>query len=81
MQASVALLRQPVHLLALGFGVGLVPVAPGTAATAAAGIAGWWLMPVPLPARAALVAVLALPVSGFAAKAPDGSRRATPGRV
>ena len=60
MQASVALLRQPVHLLALGFGVGLVPVAPGTAATAAAGLAGWWLMPVPLPARAALVAVLAL---------------------
>ena len=60
MQASVALLRQPVHLLALGFGVGLVPVAPGTAATAAAGLAGWWLMPLPLPARAALVAVLAL---------------------
>ena len=60
MQASVALLRQPVHLLALGFGVGLVPVAPGTAATAAAGLAGWWLMPVPLPARAALVALLAL---------------------
>ena len=60
MQASVALLRQPVHLLALGFGVGLVPVAPGTAATAAAGLAGWWLIPLPLPARAALVAVLAL---------------------
>ncbi len=60
MQASVALLRQPVHLLALGFGVGLAPVAPGTAATAAAGLAGWWLMPMPLPARAALVAVLAL---------------------
>ena len=60
MQASVALLRQPVHLLALGFGVGLVPLAPGTAATAAAGLAGWWLMPLPLPARAALVAVLAL---------------------
>ena len=60
MQARVALLRQPVHLLALGFGIGLVPVAPGTAATAAAGLAGWWLMPLPLPARAALVAVLAL---------------------
>ena len=60
MQARVALLKQPVHLLALGFGVGLVPVAPGTAATAAAGLAGWWSMPLPLPARAALVAVLAL---------------------
>ena len=60
MRAGVALLRQPVHLLALGFGVGLVPVAPGTAATAAAGLAGWWLMPLPLPARATLVALLAL---------------------
>ena len=60
MRPGIALLRQPVHLLALGFGVGLVPVAPGTAATAAAGLAGWWLMPLPLPARAALVAVLAL---------------------
>ncbi len=60
MRAGVALLRQPVHLLALGFGIGLVPVAPGTAATAAAGLAGWWLMPLPLPARAALVALLAL---------------------
>lgn len=59
-QPGVALLRQPVHLLALGFGVGLVPVAPGTAATAAAGLAGWWLMPLPLPVRSALVAVLAL---------------------
>lgn len=60
MQSGIALLRQPVHLLALGFGVGLVPVAPGTAATAAAGLAGWWLMPLPLSARAALVAALAL---------------------
>ena len=60
MQPGIVLLRQPVHLLALGFGVGLVPVAPGTAATVAAGLAGWWLMPLPLPARAALVAVLAL---------------------
>ena len=60
MRPGIALLRQPVHLLALGFGVGLVPVAPGTVATAAAALAGWWLMPLPLPARAALVAVLAL---------------------
>ena len=60
MRASVSLLRQPVHLLALGFGIGLAPVAPGTAATAAAGIVGWWSMPLPLPARIALVALLAL---------------------
>ena len=60
MQPGIVLLRQPVHLLALGFGVGLVPVVPGTAATVAAALAGWWLMPLPLPARTALVAVLAL---------------------
>ena len=60
MQPGIALLRQPVHLFALGFGVGLVPLAPGTAATAAAALAGWWLMPLPLPARVGLVAVLAL---------------------
>ena len=60
MQPGIALLRQPVHLLALGFGVGLVPVAPGTAATAVAALAGWWLMPLPLPVLAGLVAVLAL---------------------
>ena len=60
MLSRVALLRQPVHLLALGFGIGLSPVLPGTAATAAAAFAGWWLTPLPLPARAALVAALAL---------------------
>ncbi len=32
-RARKALLRNPVHLLALGFGSGLAPVAPGTAGT------------------------------------------------
>lgn len=31
--ADPRLLRQPVHLLAFGFGAGLVPLAPGTAGT------------------------------------------------
>ena len=57
---AFALLRQPVHLLALGFGVGLAPRAPGTAATLLAAIAGWWLMPLPATVRCALVAALAL---------------------
>ena len=57
--ASFALLRQPVHLLALGFGIGLVPKAPGTAATLLAGLAGWWLLPLPATVRWALVAALA----------------------
>ena len=54
------LLRQPVHLLALGFGVGLAPTAPGTAATLLAGFAGWWLAPLPVTVRFGLVAALAL---------------------
>ncbi|NGP52928.1 phosphatidylglycerophosphatase A [Thioalkalivibrio sp. XN8] len=32
-RVSAGLLRDPVHFLALGFGAGLVPVAPGTAGT------------------------------------------------
>lgn len=54
------LLRQPVHFLALGFGVGLVPRAPGTVATVLAAAAGWWLSPLPMAIRAALVAAMAL---------------------
>ena len=60
MQASTSLLRQPVHLLALGFGVGLVPRAPGTIATMFAVIPGWLLLPIPELFRMALVAALAL---------------------
>ena len=60
MQASSSLLRQPVHLLALGFGTGLVPRAPGTIATMFAVIPGWLLLPLPVLIRMALVAAFAL---------------------
>ena len=60
MQASSSLLWQPVHLLALGFGTGLVPRAPGTIATMFAVIPGWLLLPLPVLIRMALVAALAL---------------------
>lgn len=55
------LLSHPAHVVALGFGAGLSPVAPGTAGTAAA-----WLMYVPLSAwlgadgMGALIAAAAL---------------------
>jgi len=56
---SFALLRHPVHLLALGFGAGLVPKGPGTAGTLVAILPGWLLLPLlPVAARAALVAAL-----------------------
>lgn len=54
------MLRQPVHLCAFGFGIGLVPVAPGTVATLAAAVAGLLLWPLPLAVRFLLVAVMAL---------------------
>ncbi|MDR1462498.1 MAG: phosphatidylglycerophosphatase A [Azoarcus sp.] len=38
---SPSLLRHPVHLLSLGFGSGLSPIAPGTAGT----LAAWLLYP------------------------------------
>ena len=55
---SVSLLRQPVHLLALGFGSGLTPKAPGTAGTMVAMPAAWLLLAWPLAAKLALIAVL-----------------------
>lgn len=55
---SASLLRQPVHLLALGFGSGLVPKAPGTAGTVVAVLPAWLVATWSLPAKAALIAVL-----------------------
>ncbi|MED5534336.1 MAG: phosphatidylglycerophosphatase A [Pseudomonadota bacterium] len=55
---SFTLLRRPIHLLALGFGVGLVPKGPGTAGTLIAIIPGWLMMPLPLVVRIAVVAAL-----------------------
>lgn len=53
-----ALLRQPVHLFALGFGAGFAPRAPGTAGTLVAIVPGWLMLVWPLPWRAGLVATL-----------------------
>ena len=49
----------PAHVLAFGFGVGLVRIAPGTAGTLAAWPVGWLLAgAMPAPAMLALVAAL-----------------------
>lgn len=51
-------LKDPVQLLALGFGTGLVPVAPGTAGTLLAVFPAWLIMAWPWPYGIALVALL-----------------------
>lgn len=51
-------LRDPVELLASGFGAGLAPRAPGTAGTAVALVPAWLMLDWPLAARAAVVVVL-----------------------
>jgi phosphatidylglycerophosphatase A len=40
----------PAHAIAIGFGAGLTPLAPGTAGTLAAWPVGWWLTGVLAPA-------------------------------
>ena len=55
---SLTLLKHPVHLVALGFGAGLVPKGPGTAGTLVAIFPAWLMLPLPVAARAALVALL-----------------------
>jgi phosphatidylglycerophosphatase A len=57
---SAGLLRDPVHLLALGFGSGLSPVAPGTMGTIVALPIAVALPGMPLPAALAAVAVFVL---------------------
>lgn len=57
---SARLLRDPVHLLALGFGTGLSPVAPGTAGTVLALPIALALTQMPLPAAIAAVAIFVL---------------------
>ncbi len=53
-------LRQPVHALALGFGSGLAPKAPGTFGTLAALPLYWLLSGLPLAAYIAVVVVAAV---------------------
>jgi phosphatidylglycerophosphatase A len=63
MRLSFGLLRDPIHLVALGFGSGLVPRAPGTAGSLLALLPAWALFAAPLPWRvAAVAAVIALGV-------------------
>ena len=52
------LLRHPAHLLALGFGAGLAPKAPGTFGTLAALPLFFLMLSLPLPAYLALVAAM-----------------------
>ena len=54
------LLRDPVHFLALGFGSGLVPVAPGTAGTVVGVLIDPLLRPLGLELRILVVAVMAV---------------------
>jgi phosphatidylglycerophosphatase A len=55
---SAGLLRDPVHLVALGFGSGLAPFAPGTAGTLLAVLPAWLTTAWPWPLRLGLVALL-----------------------
>lgn len=55
-------LRDPVQLLAFGFGAGLAPRAPGTAGSLVAILPAWLVLGWPLPWRVALI--LALFVAG-----------------
>lgn len=57
---SARLLREPVHFLALGFGSGLAPKAPGTAGTLVAVLIDPLLRPLGLELRVLLVAVMFL---------------------
>ena len=51
-------LRDPVHFVAFGFGAGLAPRTPGTFGSLVGLAAAWWLLELPLLARAAVVAVV-----------------------
>ena len=57
---SPRLLRDPVHFLALGFGSGLAPVAPGTAGTLVGVLLDPLLRPLGIELRVVLVALMFL---------------------
>jgi phosphatidylglycerophosphatase A len=60
------LLAHPAHLIALGFGSGLSPVAPGTAGTLFAWASYWVLALWLTPAEIGIVIALALPLGWWA---------------
>jgi len=57
-QLSLSVLKDPVQILATGFGSGCAPVAPGTFGTLVAVLPAWLMVGLPLAARAAVVAFL-----------------------
>lgn len=72
MSGRGALLRDPGHLLALGFGTGLAPFAPGTWGTLVGLLPAWWLHALPLTialAGVALLFALSVPLCGRTARA------------
>lgn len=52
---TAATLKDPVHLIALGFGTGLVPIAPGTAGTLLAVLPAWLMADWPWIVRVGVV--------------------------
>jgi phosphatidylglycerophosphatase A len=55
-------LRDPVHILAFGFGTGLAPKAPGTVGSLLGVALAWWMLPLSLEIR--LAAGVALLLAG-----------------
>ena len=71
MPTPTTVLRDPAHLLAFGFGAGLLPIAPGTWASLFTAIGYYFLPPLALPYYLAGVAALGLIgiwVSGISAR-------------
>jgi len=62
------LFAHPAHLIALGFGAGLSPVAPGTAGTLLAWLIGWALSLWLPPAALGWLLLAALPVGWWASR-------------
>jgi phosphatidylglycerophosphatase A len=58
MQPKLAILRDPIHLLAFGFGAGLAPRAPGTAGSLLALLPAWYLLLLPWQWRVTAVAAV-----------------------
>jgi len=56
MRLPARTLLDPVHFVALGFGAGLAPRAPGTFGTLVAVLPAWWCFALPWPWRIGIVA-------------------------
>jgi len=53
-------LRDPVHILAFGFGTGLAPKAPGTVGSLFGVVLAWWMLPLSLEMKLAAGLVMLL---------------------